>query len=220
MENEISDKRKYQKKNEQNDESDVLSASTDEISRVEYPIQSDTRRAARVAFRRKVYHLGPFESPISYVVFGMWKQRLIKTGIAVPTKELRPLAKAALKGELPKPPRKINSAWFLAVVVVGFLLLAFANYQGYRYFSTYKHPVVDGVPMSARELSAFRRTREAVAAIETAANKVHGVDAKQFLEIRRELEKAAKAAMEGNPNAKPEAILNKVIQKPDRPPEP
>ncbi len=61
-----------------------------------YPTSPDARGSTRVNHRRRPYYLGPHDSPLSYVMFGLWKHRLQETGEPPSTKEIRALAEELL----------------------------------------------------------------------------------------------------------------------------
>lgn len=56
---------------------------------VKYPSSGDSRGSTRVHHLRRPYYLGPFESPQSYIMFGLWKHHLLETGVAPETKKIR-----------------------------------------------------------------------------------------------------------------------------------
>ncbi len=74
---------------------------TDKVHEIQYPTSADARGSTRVNHLRRPYYLGPFESPQSYVMFGLWKHRLIETGQAPETKDLRPLVEQLLSQSPP-----------------------------------------------------------------------------------------------------------------------
>ncbi len=93
---------------------------TDKSHDITYPATADARGSTRINHQRRPYYLGPFESPQSYIMFGLWKHRLMETGEPPETKDLRPLVDRLL-GEEPATSetfstaiRKLTSLNFLA----------------------------------------------------------------------------------------------------------
>lgn len=125
-----------------------------------YPIQGDSRGYARINFRNKVENFGTFDSPKSYILFGLWKAQVVQGHINCQCKDLRPIATAALEQRPYTPPKAIHKAWFIAVVLLGLALNAGAIFAGFNVYSSYKPTAVDGIDLSVKEVSLIRLVRK------------------------------------------------------------
>lgn len=129
---------------------------TDPAHDISYPNLPDARGSARVYHNRTPYYMGPHDSPLSHLVFGLWKHNLSKTGVAPSTKEIRSQVESLLKGEAigQKPSRpKWLMAFFLSLVCV------LGGWAGSKFSSTLDSPLVDGIPLSANETEFIRGRR-------------------------------------------------------------
>ncbi len=129
---------------------------TDQSHDISYPKSPDARGTARVYHLRAPYYMGPHESPISHIVFGLWKHRLIETGKAPSTREVRAQAETILTGEIhrkrPRYPIWLMGLFFASACVVSGLV-------GGKISSTTRPPIVDGIPLSANESEFIRGLR-------------------------------------------------------------
>ncbi len=102
--------------------------------------------------------MGPFESPLSHVMFGLWKHHLQETGEAPSTKEIRPIAEELLqKGAVTltdKPLPADRRGYYLAAV--GFALAFFLSLH--ILFSP-SPLTVDGLTVSETEVEFIRGVR-------------------------------------------------------------
>lgn len=128
----------------------------DKPLRVNYPSAPDARGSARVNYLRRPYYLGPHDSPLSYVMFGLWKQRLEETGEPPTSKEIRPLAEEILSARDTVPR---VSLWRTAAVVSLVVLLCTSVTALVNFRSTEIPPVVDGMELSEREFDFVRGMR-------------------------------------------------------------
>lgn len=168
---------------------------------IPYPMAGDSRDKARISYKRKSIDFGKFNTPQSYIMFGLWKLQLMLTGRSVQGKALRPMVDAVMNAEEYKPPKALNTGWFVGALLLGLISLATANYFGYRYYATAR-PSIDGVPMADMEISSIRKTRKLVM---PDPDNPH-LPPKPTLEMRRivEFAKAKKLqALEKESHAKP-----------------
>ncbi|GAB5402843.1 MAG: hypothetical protein Aurels2KO_10740 [Aureliella sp.] len=172
----------------------------EKIKEISYPIQADIRGIARITYNRKSVYLGPFDSPQSYITFGLWKRHLLETGKSAQASSLRPLVDAAMNAEPYRPPKPLNTAWFILAVFLGLTLIAAANYFGYQYYASVKPTEIDGVPMSEMELNGIRKVRKYAAPDERSPHLPPRPTAAMRSEAR-EFEKR-NLATEGKSNAK------------------
>ena len=129
---------------------------TDSAHDIIYPALPDARGTARVYHNRTPYYMGPHESPASHMVFGLWKHKLVKTGVAPSTKELRLQVDSLLKGEV-NVKRPMRSVWPMAFFFASACL--FCGWLGSRISSTQDSPRVDGISLSANETEFIRGRR-------------------------------------------------------------
>lgn len=130
---------------------------------VSYPSSPDKRGSARVNLMRRNYYLGPHESPLSYVMFGIWKNQIQLTGSAPSTAEIRPLAEQLLSdgANAVKRARRVR----LLAGATGLLACA-ALIVGLNFRSTLGPPAVDGLVLTQDEMEfvrGIRRSDEAYA---------------------------------------------------------
>lgn len=128
----------------------------DESHNVSYPQTADTRGTARIYHMRKPYYLGSHDSPLSYVMFGLWKHRLMTSGEAPPTASLREQAEAFLA--VTPPRRKRMLAIGLMAFSLSFTTLI-GSMIGYSFRSTPAPTDVDGIALSPREKDFIRGVR-------------------------------------------------------------
>jgi hypothetical protein len=144
---------------------------TDDSHNVSYPQSPDTRGSARIYHLRKPYYLGSHDSPLSYVMFGIWKHYLTTQGTPPATATIREQAESVLgvQPEAKKPwkQRLIMGAALTLTLVIG--ALAGANFR-----STQDSNHVDGIALSANEIGYIRSVREADASwAAKMANRTH-----------------------------------------------
>ncbi len=131
---------------------------TDKPHEVRYPTAADARGSTRINHLRRPYYLGPFESPQSYIMFGLWKQRLLETGEAPETKDLRPIVERLVSQ--PSTFAAVTShRSFIPAVVFGSLCLSFAMIASAIIFSTIRPPEVDNLHLTADETEFIRGMR-------------------------------------------------------------
>lgn len=123
-----------------------------------YPTAPDTRGSTRVNYKRRPYYMGPYESPLSHVMFGLWKHHLQETGEAPSTKEIRPIAEELLQNGAvtltDKPLQSDRRGYYLAAI--GFTLVFFLSLH--ILFSP--SPItVDGIAVSETEVEFIRGVR-------------------------------------------------------------
>jgi hypothetical protein len=97
----------------------------DDSHDLSYPTAPDKRGSTRVNYRRRHYYLGPHDSPLSHVMFGMWKHQLLQTGVPPDAKDLRPMAEKLLEESartevVPEASTQNRLGYFLAIA--GFTL--------------------------------------------------------------------------------------------------
>jgi hypothetical protein len=134
---------------------------TDKSHDITYPATADARGSTRINHQRRPYYLGPFESPQSYIMFGLWKHRLMETGEPPETKDLRPLVDRLL-GEEPATSetfstaiRKLTSLNFLAACAC----LSVAIMTTANIFLSLAPAKVDGDVLTAEETEFIRGRR-------------------------------------------------------------
>ena len=125
---------------------------------VTYPATSDARGSARIHHKRRPYYLGPHDSPLSYVMFGLWKQHLQETGEPPSTKQIRPLAEQLLAQNKVNAPvatgRQPKTVNILAAACVCLTIIT-----GIAIFSSDATPKVDEVVLSESEADVIRTIR-------------------------------------------------------------
>ena len=129
----------------------------DEPHNVSYPTTPDTRGTARVYHLRKPYYLGHHDSPLSYVMFGLWKHHLTTKGSVPSTAEIREQAEHLL---YIKPPVIRKHASKLTMGLLMTLALLIGSLVGANFRSSSKSTNVDGIPLSANELDFIRQFRD------------------------------------------------------------
>lgn len=127
-----------------------------------YPASADARGSTRVNHKRRPYYLGPHESPVSYIMFGLWKHRLQETGEPPATKEIRALAEEILAtggvtSSLPSSSR-LRPWRVLCALAAAVLLLGL----GSIFFSSGSQPKVDDVVLSDSEAEVIRTIRKRI----------------------------------------------------------
>ncbi len=125
-----------------------------------YPTHPDARGSTRINHKRRPYYLGPHESPLSYVMFGLWKHRLQETGEPPSTKEIRALADEILVGGRVASVRpstsKIRASSVVCALAGVLLLVVLSNI----FFSRGSVPKVDDVVLSDSEADIVRAFRQ------------------------------------------------------------
>ena len=125
-----------------------------------YPAKPDSNEQARVFYKRKPYYLGKFQSPRSYAMLALFVKHLDETGEPPETKHLKPVVTSVLNHQPWKPPRTVNSVWFIAVLILGLTANAATMYFGFQHFANHKPTEIDGVVMSEREVERVRASRK------------------------------------------------------------
>ena len=129
---------------------------TDDSHNVSYPQSPDTRGSARIYHLRKPYYLGSHDSPLSYVMFGIWKHYLTTQGTPPATATIREQAESVLSVQLdakkPWKQRLIMGAALTLTLAIG--ALAGANFR-----STQDSNHVDGIALSERDVAMIRHLR-------------------------------------------------------------
>ena len=64
---------------------------SDRVQDITYPSTSDAKGSTRLNYMRRPYYFGPFSSPHSYVMFGLWKHMLLRDGEPPQAKDIRPI---------------------------------------------------------------------------------------------------------------------------------
>lgn len=128
----------------------------DDSHNVSYPQTPDSRGTARIYYHRKPYYLGNHDSPLSYVMFGIWKQHLQNDGKIPPTSQIREQAESVLGPQTAKP-KQWHQYWIMGLgltlaCLVGGLVGAGIN-------STVESSRVDGITLSANEVTYIRKVR-------------------------------------------------------------
>jgi hypothetical protein len=130
---------------------------TDESHNISYPQSPDTRGTARIYHLRKPYYLGNHDSPLSYVMFGLWKHHLMEQGGAPPTAQIRERAEAFL-GIVPTRRRRILSVGLMAFGLT--LTTLIGALVGASFRSTRDSGFVDGIVLSENEMAFIRGVRK------------------------------------------------------------
>lgn len=125
-----------------------------------YPAKPDSNEQARVFYKRKPYYLGKFQSPRSYAMLALFVKHLDETGEPPETKHLKPVVTSVLNHQPWKPPRTVNSVWFIAVLILGLTANAITMYFGFQHFANHKPTEIDGVVMSEKEMERVRASRK------------------------------------------------------------
>ena len=135
---------------------------TDQAHDLGYPTSADSRGSARVYHMRRPYYLGPYESPQSYVMFGLWKQRLLETNEPCETKDLRPIVDNILSNS-DKPVdsvrRKVIPRVVLALTCATTLMMIGVAI-GRKIPSTIAPALVDGINLTQDETQIIRGVRK------------------------------------------------------------
>jgi len=125
-----------------------------------YPTSPDARGSTRVNHKRRPYYLGPHESPLSYIMFGLWKHGLQEAGEPPSTKEIRALAEEILaSGGVTSGLHRSTKIRVsrVAYALVGLILVVVL---GGVFFSSGSVPRVDDVVLSDSEAEVVRAIRK------------------------------------------------------------
>lgn len=138
----------------------IPSQRVDRPHEVSYPPSADKRGSTRVNYRRRPFYLGPYDSATSYVMFGLWKHRLLETGEPPSTKELRPIVQSLLAGQpLPEPVDR-RKYWPLAgAIAVCGVLVSSAIFFAAQILSSARTPRVDDLVLTEVEAEIIRGYR-------------------------------------------------------------
>jgi hypothetical protein len=131
---------------------------TDDSHNITYPTTPDTRGTARIYHQRKPYYFGQHDSPLSYVVFGLWKNHLMTHGEAPAIASFRDQAETFL-GVVPSPKKRILKAIVMASTLT--LASAIGALVGASFNSTQAVNQADGKALSAYETEFIRGVRNA-----------------------------------------------------------
>lgn len=129
----------------------------DKAQELRYPKSADPQGAASVDHVRPHY-LGPHESPLSYIVFGLWKHRLSETGEAPEVRELRPVAEELLYGKKVIRRRVLAGASTLSALVFAMWI---GMLTGPMFYTPEHAPQIDGQTLSENEKIFLRNHRKA-----------------------------------------------------------
>lgn len=131
---------------------------TEKIVHVRYPASADARGSTRVNYLRRPYYLGPHDSPQSYIMFGLWKHRLLQSGKPPKSRDLRPLVDELLAKEENAPKRRVIPGYALSAGLAIVSLLIGIGLSP-MIFSIKNVPVVDGMKLSEEEIAFVRGYR-------------------------------------------------------------
>lgn len=129
----------------------------DDSHNISYPTSADSRGSARIYHLRKPYYLGNHDSPLSYVMFGIWKHHLNECGIPPATADIRERAESVL-GVLPNHRSVWSKNWLMGLAVT--LALVIGVVAGANFRSTPNSANVDGIALSANDMEIIRRLRQ------------------------------------------------------------
>lgn len=130
---------------------------SDESHNVSYPQTPDSRGTARIYHLRKPYYLGNHDSPLSYVMFGIWKHHLTTEGKVPPTAQIREQAESIFEANHAQS-KQWQRAWIMGLALT--LATVIGGLAGAKIRSTQDSNHVDGIALSANELSFIRKIRE------------------------------------------------------------
>lgn len=132
---------------------------TDKAHTISYPTTADKRGSTRVNHRRRPYYLGPYDSPASYVMFGLWKHHLMETGEAPSPKELRPIVHSLLSQQ-PLPRQSPNRwKWLAASGLTSAVILAVAILFAAKILSSDSFRTDDEIVLTETEAAIIRGYR-------------------------------------------------------------
>lgn len=130
---------------------------SDTSHNISYPRSPDTRGSARIYHHRKPYYLGSHDSPLSYIMFGLWKHHLVEYGKALPAPAIREQAEAFL-GIVPSSKRRLMSVGLMAFSLT--LTWLVGAWFGATFRSTSSVGHVDGMAISTSEAEFIRGVRK------------------------------------------------------------
>lgn len=130
---------------------------SDDSHNVSYPQTPDSRGTARIYYLRKPYYLGNHDSPLSYVMFGIWKHYLTTEGKVPPTAQIREQADALLNAEQTDS-KQWHRNWIMGLALT--LAMLIGGMVGANFRSTQDSSHVDGIALTENEVSFVRRVRE------------------------------------------------------------
>lgn len=150
--------------------SKVLISRADNPSIV-YPSEADGMGVSRVQFKGRSFYLGKFNTPESHATFALWKHILVNEGTPPVPKELKPLAIAFLHQRPAKTP--MFAGWHFSLsILLGFLSLSFAVYEGTKVSSPDMPAVIDGHKLSEFEENYIRGIRRVASREKTPEERV------------------------------------------------
>jgi hypothetical protein len=129
----------------------------DEAHTLAYPTTPDSRGSVRIYHQRKAHYLGQHGSPLSYVMFGLWKQGLIEHGEPPASTVIRDQAEKLLRQTVSHRKVLIKRSLVVASITLACLMGAIL---GSTFSSTSRAIVVDGIPLSANENEIIRGIRQ------------------------------------------------------------
>lgn len=129
---------------------------SDESHNVSYPQTPDSRGTARIYHLRKPYYLGNHDSPLSYVMFGIWKHHLTTEGKVPPTAQIREQAESLFEANHAQS-KQWQRAWIMGLALT--LATLIGGMAGAKIRSTQDSNRVDGIALSENELSYIRKVR-------------------------------------------------------------
>ncbi|MCA9131564.1 MAG: hypothetical protein KDA45_00345 [Planctomycetales bacterium] len=177
------------------------STRTDNAHDIRYPSSADARGSTRINYKRRPYYMGPYDSPSSYIMFGLWKHRLLETGEAPTTKELRAIVQHLLHGQSPLPPPgklwSLVASWsrfapsrpwarIALLVLMSTVLLTSTFLFGSKILSRDRGPQVDQLELSEVEKSFIRGLRAKNLALRQTADSRNGAIAALTVKFKEE----------------------------------
>lgn len=130
---------------------------SDDSHNISYPSTPDSRGTARIYHLRKPYYLGNHDSPLSYVMFGLWKHHLTTEGKVPPTAQIREQADALLNANQAQS-KQWHRNWIMGLALT--LAMLIGGLAGANFRSTQDSTHVDGIALSANEVAFIRNVRE------------------------------------------------------------
>ncbi|MFO0942852.1 MAG: hypothetical protein U0930_19110, partial [Pirellulales bacterium] len=149
---------------------------SDNSHNVSYPHTPDSRGTARIYYLRKPYYLGNHDSPLSYVMFGIWKHYLTSEGKVPPTAQIREQAEALLNADQADS-KQWHRNWIMGLALT--LAMLVGGMVGANFRSTQDSSHVDGIALTENELS-FVRNYRAVAEKRAARRKAAEAEAPEL----------------------------------------
>lgn len=132
---------------------------TDNPHDISYPPAADKRGSTRINHKRRPYYLGPYDSPASYIMFGLWKHQLLESGEPPSCKDLRPIVQNLLSDQSIAVPVSRRGYWIATISVLLSTVLVFAFIWTIEILSRDSVPHVDNVVLSKTETEIIRGYR-------------------------------------------------------------